>query len=48
MVTITRDEYDDLVDSTFLLMALKGAGVDNWDGYDGAVKIYFELLRDSQ
>lgn len=35
-VTITRTEYDALVDSDRMLDALMAAGVDNWEGYSEA------------
>ena len=38
-VTITKEEYDDLVESYQWLCALESAGVDNWCGYDHAQEI---------
>ena len=40
--TLTKDEYDGMVDNENLLYALEAAGVDNWEGYDEARKIYNE------
>ena len=40
MVTITKEEYDNLLDSDSKLSALEGAGVDNWEGYDYAMEEY--------
>lgn len=40
MVTITKKEYEDLLDSQKWLDALEGAGVDNWRGCDYAVELY--------
>jgi len=37
-VTITKKEYEDLVDSQTKLRALENAGVDNWEGYDYAME----------
>ena len=37
-VTITKEEYDSLLASERMLLALEGAGVDNWDGYEFAVE----------
>ena len=37
-ITITIDEYDQLVTNQKLLYALQAYGVDNWCGYDDAVK----------
>lgn len=41
-VTISKDEYNDLIESQKMLLCLQDAGVDNWDGYDFA----FELLAE--
>ena len=41
-VTISQDEYDDLLHSDKVLRALQGAGVDNWEGYEFA----FEDMSD--
>lgn len=42
MITITRKEYESLKDAQDLLECLKGAGVDNWCGYDDAIEMYEE------
>jgi len=42
MVTITKEEYSELCDDSLFLNCLRGAGVDNWDGYDFAVEAYQE------
>ena len=39
MVEITITEYRELLADQKKLMALEGAGVDNWDGYDYAMDI---------
>lgn len=36
MVTIPKAEYDQLIKDSKFLDALRGCGVDNWDGYDDA------------
>ena len=36
-VTITVSEYEQLKQDSATLVALRGAGVDNWDGYDFAM-----------
>jgi len=38
-VTITKLEYDELIEDRKFLNALRMAGVDNWEGYDYALKI---------
>jgi hypothetical protein len=37
-ITITQEEYDSHVEDSEFLEALRGAGVDNWDGYDYAME----------
>ena len=37
-VTISQEDYDELVSDQQFLRALQGAGVDNWDGYEYAVE----------
>lgn len=37
---ITKAEYEDLKDTEKLYLALAGAGVDNWSGYDFAMELY--------
>ncbi len=37
-VTISKTLYDQLVADSEFLEALKGAGVDNWEGYDHALE----------
>ena len=41
MITITKKEYDELLNQIRFLYCLEAAGVDNWDGYD-----YAQELRD--
>jgi hypothetical protein len=33
MITITKKRYDKLIHKEKFLEALRGAGVDNWEGY---------------
>ena len=35
-VTISQKEYDSLLEARAMLSALEAAGVDNWEGYEGA------------
>ena len=37
-VTITQEEYDNLLRDSEILRALENAGVDNWEGYDFAME----------
>lgn len=47
-VTITKEEYDDLIESYQWLCALESAGVDNWCGYDHAKEILQEWENESE
>lgn len=38
-VTISKKAYEELLEDSRKLMALEGAGVDNWQGYDEAMEI---------
>ena len=38
-ITITKAFFDSLLDDSATLDALDAAGVDNWEGYDVAMKI---------
>lgn len=42
-VTITKDEYESLLEDSNFLCALESAGVDNWDGYDYARDIFVDM-----
>lgn len=37
-ITISTDEYEQLIEDSRFLEALRAAGVDNWEGYDFAVE----------
>lgn len=43
-ITITKEEYDELVESRLILYALEAAGVDNWEGYGDALVDYRDSL----
>lgn len=40
LVTISYEEYEELLADSKLLNCLLNAGVDNWDGYDFALEEY--------
>jgi hypothetical protein len=42
-VTITVQEYEELLAESLFLQALIGCGVDNWDSYDDAREMLEEL-----
>ncbi len=37
-VTISKTEYNELLEDQKLLDCLRGAGVDNWEGWDFAME----------
>ncbi len=39
-VELTRKEYDQLVRDSEWLSCLSAAGVDNWEGYDEAIRMF--------
>jgi len=39
-ITITSEEYTDLIDSRAKLRALEAGGVDNWEWYDESLTAY--------
>lgn len=41
-VTISKEEYEDLLEDQRLLMSLENAGVDNWTGYSYAMEEFHE------
>lgn len=45
-VTITKDEYQKLLESQRKLSCLESAGVDNWEGYEYAMDMYTEEFDD--
>lgn len=45
-VTISVDEYYKLIEDSCWLAALETAGVDNWEGYDEARKIFNDWVSD--
>lgn len=41
-VTITKEQYDELLEDQRFLRCLEHAGVDNWEGYDFALEYFNE------
>ena len=39
-ITISKEEYEELLDSQWRLTCLESAGVDNWSGYYYAMQEY--------
>lgn len=37
-ITITKGEYDSLLQDSATLRALEAAGVDNWESYESAME----------
>lgn len=46
MVTITKEEYESLIEDSLMLLALENAGVDNWNGYSDAMAMLVDLRED--
>lgn len=46
-VTITKKEYDCLLEESTWLSCLEAAGVDNWDGFGFARELQEDLEEDS-
>ncbi len=44
-VSITENEYNSLVEDSVFLYALEQAGVDNWEGYQEAARIFYEIIK---
>lgn len=42
-VTISKEEYEELLDDSLFLNCLRNNGVDNWDWYSEAVEQYQQL-----
>jgi hypothetical protein len=42
MITVSEEEYTEMLDRLMWLDALEAAGVDNWDGWEEAQEIYQE------
>jgi len=45
-ITITKSEYEQLVDDAKFLSALNRAGVDSWPGYGMAYDIYEDMKEE--
>ena len=44
-VTISRKEYDYLLDSQAWLVHLEACGIGNWDGYGYAAETFEDVLE---
>lgn len=40
-VTITKEQYEELLERSEILSALEAGGVDNWEWYGQSLKDYF-------
>ena len=47
-VTISKEEYESLLEDRRFLEALRAAGVDNWEGYEYAFEDEDELNGDDE
>jgi hypothetical protein len=43
-ITITRNQYEELVKDSILLSYLEAYGIDNWDFYSDAYKEYLQEI----
>lgn len=43
MILVDADEWDELQDAQLMLNCLENAGVDNWDGYQDAMREYRKI-----
>lgn len=46
-ITISKKEYEDLIDDSLKLSALEGMGVDNWCGWDDAMSYYNDMKKEA-
>ena len=46
MITISQEEYDQLLEDSNLLDCLRNCGVDNWGGWDDAMEMMNEVEDD--
>ena len=42
-ITISKKEYESLLEDSKKLTALENAGVDNWEGYHYAIELMQEM-----
>ena len=42
-VTISKEDYEELLDDSLFLNCLRNNGVDNWDWYDEAISYYQKI-----
>ena len=42
-ITISKEEYESLLEDQKLLQCLQDAGVDNWEGYDYAMEMMEDM-----
>lgn len=47
-VTISKAEYEKLLEAAEFLACLEGAGVDNWSGYDFAWELKDRRARENK
>lgn len=43
MIEVDEQEYEELQDAQLMLDCLETAGVDNWDGYQDAMREYRKI-----
>ena len=45
LVTITQEQFDELIEDSARLLSLQSAGVDNWSGYEYAIEEFDDCLE---
>ena len=48
MITISKKEYESLVEDRNWLQALENAGVDNWQGCEYARELLNEVMNENE
>lgn len=48
VVIVDVDRYNELVDNERWTMALEAVGVDNWEGYDEALRLYHQYKQQEE
>jgi hypothetical protein len=47
-VKVSKKRFIELLEHELKLEALEAAGVDNWEGFDSAMEIYYDLRSEEK